>query len=109
MVVSVTATYVHHDSYPSPIGVSDLTDWQTVYGTSISGSASDNNDGTMTGTVTVERAGTHTMTVQINSVNVIGSPFSFLDVGFTTFSGSKCVPLNVPTEMLAGFVYSFKI
>ena len=76
----MTATYVNHDNYPSPISVADLTDWQTTYGTSISGSASDNNDGTMTGTVTIQRAGTYTLTVQIDSVNVIGSPYSSLEV-----------------------------
>ena len=63
MVVTVTATYVNHDNYPSPISVADLTNWQTTYGTSISGSASDNNDGTMTGTITIQRAGTYTLTV----------------------------------------------
>ena len=27
MAITVTADYVHHDNYPSPIGVADLTDW----------------------------------------------------------------------------------
>ena len=27
MVVTVTATYVNHDNYPSPISVADLTNW----------------------------------------------------------------------------------
>ena len=27
MTVTVTANYVNHDNYPSPIGVADLADW----------------------------------------------------------------------------------
>ena len=27
MVVTITADYVHHDNYPSPINVADLTNW----------------------------------------------------------------------------------
>ena len=49
LLVAVYAVYINHNDWPSPIGVADLTDWQTIYGTSISGTAIDNNDGTMTG------------------------------------------------------------
>jgi len=51
--VSIIADYVNHDDWPSPIEVPDFTDWENVYGRSIVGSVSDNNDGTMTGVVKV--------------------------------------------------------
>jgi hypothetical protein len=51
--VVVTADYVNHDDWPSPIGVEDLTDWQTIYGTTIIGAATDNNNGKMTGSVNI--------------------------------------------------------
>ena len=109
MVVTVTATYVNHDNYPSPISVVDLTNWQTTYGTSISGSASDNNDGTMTGTVAIQRAGTYTLTVQIDSVNVIGSPYSSLEVEPYNINAPTSVAKNVPTSMTAGYSYDFQV
>jgi len=51
--VVVTAVYDDHDDWSSPIGVVDFTNWQTIYGTSILGTATDSNDGTMAGSVTV--------------------------------------------------------
>ena len=53
LTVVVTAVYDDHDDWPSPIGVADFTNWQSIYGTSISGTATDSNDGTMAGSVTV--------------------------------------------------------
>ena len=46
--VIVKAVYQNHDDWYSPIGVSDLANWQTTYGTVILGMTIDNNDGTMT-------------------------------------------------------------
>ena len=54
LIVVVQAVYNNHDDWLSPIGVADLTNWQTTYGTSILGTAIDNNDGTMTGSVTIQ-------------------------------------------------------
>ena len=107
MTVSLVADYVNHDNYPSPIGVADLTDWQTIYGTSITGTTTDNGDGTMTGSVTIERAGTYTLTVQIDDSDVIGSPFEFIEVTPSSLSAPNCVPLDIPLTMSAGFDYSF--
>ena len=45
MVITVKAVYIDHNNYPSNIGVADDPDWQTTYGTTITGSASDNNNG----------------------------------------------------------------
>ena len=80
MVVSVAADYEDHDNYPSPIGVADLTNWESTYGTSLTGSASDNNDGTITGSVTIQRAGSYMLSAFVDGVEVIGSPFSSADV-----------------------------
>ena len=44
--VRVFAQYVNHNSYLSPIGVSDLAHWDFVYGKDISGISIDNGDGT---------------------------------------------------------------
>ena len=91
MVVTVTATYVNHDNYPSPIGISDDSNWQTTYGTSLSGSSSDSNDGTMASTVTIQRAGTYSLTVMIDSIDVISSPYNYLEIAPTTIEGTNCV------------------
>ena len=53
LTVIVRADYENHNDWLSPINVADLTDWQTIYSTSILGTASDKNDGTMTGSVTI--------------------------------------------------------
>ena len=45
----------------------------------------------MAGTVTVYRAGTYTLTVQVDGVDVIGSPFSSLEIEPTTISAPSCV------------------
>lgn len=80
MVVTITADYINHDNYPSPVSVPDLSGWQSTYGTSLTGTSADNNDGTMTGTLTVMRAGSYRLTIQIDGVNIIGSPFTHLEV-----------------------------
>ena len=53
LTVYVKADYQNHDEWLSPIGVADLVNWQSIYGTSVSGTANYNNDGTMTGSVTI--------------------------------------------------------
>ena len=109
MVVTVTADYDNHDNYPSPIGIVDLSNWQTTYGTSISGSAPDNNDGTMIGTLTILRAGTYTLTVLVDDVDVITSPFSYLEVEPYNLYAPSCVNQDIPTQMYAGYLYSFLV
>ena len=99
MTVTVVADYVNHDNYPSPIGVADDPNWMTTYGVSITGTATDNNDGTMTGSVTIYRAGTYILSIQVYGTNVIGSPHSFLEVEPATIDATKCQPIDVPTFM----------
>lgn len=47
--VAIMVNYVNHNEWPSPISIPDLSDWQAVLGSDITGIATDNNDGTMTG------------------------------------------------------------
>ena len=72
--VAINAVYYNHDDWPSHIGVADLTDWQTIYGTSIPGTAIDKNDGTMTGSVSIKRAGTYTLSITVNDAHITNSP-----------------------------------
>ena len=74
LTVVVKADYINHDDWPSHIGVADLTDWQTIYGTSIPGTAIDKNDGTMTGSVSIKRAGTYTLSITVNDAHIKNSP-----------------------------------
>ena len=74
LTVVVKADYDNHDDWPSPIGVSDFASWQTIYGTSISGTAIDMNDGTMTGSVVIWRAGAYTLSITVNNIHIQGSP-----------------------------------
>ena len=109
MTVSVVADYLDHNSYLSPIGVPDLPNWDLIYGFSIQGSATDNGDGTMAASVTVKRAGSYLLTVLVNGADVIGSPYSFLDIQPTTISGPACIEVGAPPQIMAGFDYSFEI
>lgn len=110
MKVTATVDYVNHDNYPSPIGIADLSNWTTLYGTRISTTAKEVDfDGTMQGKVTVKRAGTYTLTVQVDYVNVVGSPFSSLEVTPTSLDGFSCVTQSIDTQMYAGYDYSFLI
>lgn len=63
----------------------------------------------MTGQVTIYRAGTYTLTIQVNGVNVIGSPFSSLEVQPTSLHAPTCVAVDIPIVMYAGYSYSFLI
>ena len=109
MVVTVTADYVNHVNWVSPIRVADLANWSTTYGTSVSGSASDNNDGTMTGTVTLFKAATYRLSVKIDGVDILDSPYSSLEVEPGPLDATSSVADNVPELMYAGFDYDFDI
>ena len=63
----------------------------------------------MAGTVNVYRAGTYTLTVQVDSDDVIGSPTEYLEIEPTTLYAPNCVTKDLPTEMYAGYDYSFLI
>ena len=70
LTVVVKADYINHDDWPSHIGVADLTDWRSVYGTSISGTVNYKNDGTIYGSVSIKRAGTYALSITVNGVHI---------------------------------------
>ena len=51
-----------------------------MYGTSFRGTAIDKNDGTMTGSITIKRAGTYTLSITVNDKHIKGSPNSFFKI-----------------------------
>ena len=87
----------------------DEDDWKTTYGTSISGTTTDNNDGTMTGSLTLQRAATYALTVTVDSVDVTTSPFLSLEVEPGAIDGSLSVADGVPEIMYAGYDFDFQI
>lgn len=103
------ANYVNHDEWPSAISIPDAADWQAVYGTNIAGIAIENNDGTMTGQVTIYKAGEFVLDVKVNSIHISGSPYSPLKVRPTYLYAPFSVPLGIATTMTAGDQYTFKI
>ena len=109
LTVVVKAEYNNHDDWPSPIGVADFANWQTIYGTSIAGTAIDNNDGTMTGSVIIKRAGTYTLSIKVNGIHIKGSPHSFFSVKPTSLYAPSCVSVDITETMYAGYDYSFLI
>ena len=63
----------------------------------------------MAATLTIRRAGTYQLDVLVDGLNVIGSPYKYLEITPTAISAANCVPQNVPTTIYAGFEYSFLI
>ena len=107
--IEITAIYVDHDSWPSPIAIDDAADWQSTYGTNIAGIAIDNNDGSYAGQITIYRAGEFYIDVKINSSHIAGSPYSPLLVAPTNIYAPYCVPKGIPETMIAGTEYTFQI
>lgn len=68
MDVRVTATWVNHDNYLSPILVPDMDNWQSVYGKVITGSTVDANDGTLTASIMIYRAATYRLNIDVDGV-----------------------------------------
>ena len=64
MTVSLTATYDNHDEYLSPIGVPDE---ESQAATTHTGTLADNNDGTMSATLSIEKAGEYLLSAMVNS------------------------------------------
>lgn len=87
--VAVTANYVDHAAWGSPIGVTDLLDWEITYGSDVSGLAVFANttfgqvldsglqdDSTYACQITIYRAGTFTLDLEVNGVHISGSPLT---------------------------------
>jgi hypothetical protein len=107
LTVVVTADWDNHDDWPSPIGAPDFTDWQTTYGTSLIGTSTDSNDGTMAATVTVLRAGSHTLSITVDGIHIVGSPISSFEVKPIVLDPTSCVLVDIPEVMIAGYDYLF--
>lgn len=107
--VEILATYENHSNWPSPIGIVDLENWSAIFGSNIAGIASSNNDGSYTCQVTIYRAGSFRLNVKINGWNVLNSPWPTLRVAPTNLYAPSCVPLLIPTTMVAGTQYQFLI
>ena len=115
--IAVTARYVDHDAWDSPIGVEDLLDWDLTYGTDVSGLAVFDNssfglgvDSIYASQITIYRAGTFTLDLEINGVHISGSPL-------TEHLAVKPAGIYAPTsivqghvlEMIAGDTYTAQI
>ena len=61
----------------------------------------------MDGSVTIVRAGSYELSITIDGTDVIGSPLEYLKIRPDVISAPECVAVDVPTEMYAGFDYSF--
>ena len=109
LIVVVKADYNNHDDWPSPIGVADFDDWKKIYGTRISGTAIDKNDGTMTGSLAIKRAGTYTLSITIDGYHIKMSPYSPFKIKPASLYAPFCVPVDIPVMMHAGYDYSFLI
>lgn len=59
--------------------------------------------------ITGPRAGEYTVTVEVDGTDVIGSPYSSLEVYPTALYAPNCVADGVPVLMYAGFDYSFLV
>ena len=55
------------------------------------------------------RAGTFILEVKVNEQNVAQSPWNPLMVAPSDIYAPSCVPLGIPTTMIAGTQYTFKI
>jgi hypothetical protein len=112
--VTIIATYIDNSAWSSPIGVQDLTNWAYIYGQNIAGVAENNNDGTYTCQFTVYRAGTFSLSVQVNSIDVVGSPWEqptsdYLYISPSDIYGPNCVIVTAPTSMIAGTASTFNV
>lgn len=89
--IEIMATYLDHDQYPSPIGIADLTDWQSTYGQNIAGIALDNGDGTYAAQITIYKAGRFTLNIRVNTLDIKNSPFRTIEVSPTNVYGPSCI------------------
>jgi hypothetical protein len=63
----------------------------------------------MTGSVTIYRAGSYTLRIKVNGVDIIGSPHYPFKIKPANIFAPSCVPVDIPSKMYAGYSYSFLI
>jgi hypothetical protein len=112
--VTITAIYENHNDWTSPIttpppGVTDLANWEEIYGRDISGLAVFNNkssdaDSTYTGQVTIYRAGRFTLSILVNGIHIISSPLTVapIDVSPAELYAPACIVNGLSLQMTAG-------
>lgn len=74
--LTVSAVYVNHSSYPSPIGVSDLDNWEEIWGKNITGEVVENSDspGQYMAYISIFRAGMYGLQLSVFGENIAGFP-----------------------------------
>ncbi len=112
--IDILGTYVNHNTYLSPIGVPDLSNWDYVYGKDIKGLSIDNGDGTYSSQYTIYRAGTYALSIKVNYVDLQGSPYSqpssdYLYITPSDIYAPNCVVKQVVLTYTAGVTSTFKI
>ena len=56
----------------------------------------------------IERAGEFELSVRVDDINIMGSPYSYLlRVIPSSLHGPSCVLFEIESEMYAGFIYDF--
>ena len=73
------------------------------------GTVADMDDGTLAAAVNVKKAATYRLWVKVDGVNVIGSPFDFLEIEPAPLDASMCMPDFFPELMYAAFDFTFKL
>jgi len=63
----------------------------------------------MTGSVIIKRAGTYTLSIKVNGIDIIGSPHFPFRVKPTSLHAPSCVPVDITATMYAGYDYAFLI
>ncbi len=115
--VSITALYVDHDAWLSSLpGVSDLPNWEQIYGKDLAGVAVFNNksaaapDSTYSGQITIFRAGTFTLEIRVAGSLVRSSPLTGqIHVTPADIYAPACILRGLALQMTAGQSYTAEI
>lgn len=114
--VEITAVYENHVDWTSPLSVPDFLNWEEIYGRDIAGLAAFDNttdpdsDSTYRGQVTIYRAGTFTLQVRINGIDVQESPMpAWLRVAPSDLYAPNSIVQGLLLQMTAGDTYTAQI
>ena len=105
----IIAEYVS-TTYTSPIAIADYSNMAAEFGTDVAGIATDQDDGTYYCQVTIYRAASYNLYVQINNQDVDSSPFSnFFAVEPSDVYAPNCEMQTDPSTLVSGTAYSYNI
>jgi hypothetical protein len=99
--IIVEAVFNNANSYLSPIGLPDLTNWQNVIGINFYGIIESNNDGTFKVYLTILKAGTFDLNITLKNNLMIIAP-NTINISPNTLDASKCVYQSLPTSYRSG-------